>query len=50
MFGAEIEMLPERNGNRMTAEVVTSKTEELGWAPKFSVVNYIRDIVVNKAK
>ena len=51
MFGSDIEMLPERKGNRMTAEVVTLKTEELGWTPKFSVVNYIRDIVcVNKAK
>ena len=45
MFGAEIEMLPDRKGNRMTAEVVTLKTEELGWTPKFSVVNYIRDII-----
>jgi len=51
MFGSDVEMLPERKGNRMTAEVVTLKTEELGWTPKFSVVNYIRDIVcVNKAK
>ncbi len=50
MFGTEIEMLPERKGNRMTAEVVTLKTETLGWIPKFSVVNYIKDIVcVNKA-
>jgi len=48
MFGTEIEMLPERKGNRMTAEVVTLKTETLGWIPKFSVVNYIKDIVCVK--
>ena len=41
MFGSEVEMLPERKGNRMTAEVVTSKTEALGWAPKRSVKEYI---------
>ena len=31
MFGGKIEMLPERKGNRMKAEVVTSKTEALMW-------------------
>ena len=30
MFDTDIEMLPERNGNRMTGEVVTDKTKELG--------------------
>ena len=46
MFGAEIEMLPERKGNRMTADVVTSKTEALGWSPKRSVRDYIKKIIV----
>lgn len=45
MFGSEVEMLPERKGNRMTAEVVTSKTEALGWAPKRSVKEYIKEIM-----
>ena len=47
MFGGEIEMLPERKGNRMTADVVTSKTEALGWQATHSVKDYIQDIVNN---
>ena len=48
MFGAEIEMLPERKGNRMTADVVTSKTEALGWSPKRSISDYIKKITQEK--
>jgi UDP-glucose 4-epimerase len=48
MFGAEIEMLPERKGNRMSANVVTSKTEALGWTPKFSIKDYIKNIIKTK--
>ena len=46
--GAEIEMLPERKGNRMTADVVTSKTEALGWLPKRSIRDYIKKIIQEK--
>ena len=46
--GAEIEMLPERKGNRMTADVVTSKTEALGWLPKRSIRDYIKKITQEK--
>jgi UDP-glucose 4-epimerase len=42
LFKTKIEMLPERPGNRMTADVVTSKTEALGWAPKHSIKEYIQ--------
>lgn len=42
MFGGEIEMLPERKGNRMSADVVTDKTEELGWKPQKTIDGYIR--------
>ncbi len=41
MFGGKIEMLPERKGNRMSADVVTSKTEALGWSPKKKLKDYI---------
>ncbi|WP_457746520.1 NAD-dependent epimerase/dehydratase family protein [Sulfurimonas sp.] len=41
MFGGDIEMLPERKGNRMTADVVTAKTEALGWKPKRKLKEYI---------
>ena len=43
MFGGEIEMLPERAGNRMSADVVTSKTEALGWKAIRSIEKYIKD-------
>lgn len=41
MFGGDIEMLPERNGNRMTADVVTDKTIALGWNPKNKLEDYV---------
>lgn len=47
LFGGEIEMLPERKGNRMTAEVVTDKTKALGWSPKRSLVDYIENLRKN---
>ena len=34
MFNQKIEIIPERNGNRMIAELVTQKTENLGWTAK----------------
>ena len=48
MFKSQITMLPERNGNRMSAEVVTSKTELLGWKAKKSVRDYINFITEQK--
>lgn len=43
MFGGEVQMLPERKGNRMTADVVTEKTEALGWQPTRTIQDYIND-------
>ena len=40
MFGGDIEMLPERRGNRMVADVITEKTMKLGWSPKKTLNNY----------
>lgn len=45
MFGGEIELLPARMGNRMTADVVTSKTELLGWKPKREIRQYISEFL-----
>ena len=42
MFGGEIVMLPERKGNRMTADVITVKTQSLGWMPKRTINEYIQ--------
>lgn len=41
MFDGKIEMLPERKGNRMTADVISAKTEALGWSPKRTIKDYI---------
>jgi UDP-glucose 4-epimerase len=43
MFGGKIEMLPERKGNRMSAEVFVKKTQALGWQCKKSIKHYINE-------
>jgi UDP-glucose 4-epimerase len=50
MFGGEIEMLPERKGNRMSADVITAKTEALGWKPKKRLEDYIQKLKKNNWK
>lgn len=41
MYDGKIEMLPERKGNRMRADVMTEKTKALGWSPKKNLEDYI---------
>ena len=41
LFGGRIEMLPERKGNRMIADVMAEKTQALGWLPKRTLEDYI---------
>jgi len=41
LFKGKVQMLPERRGNRMVADVITSKTEALGWKPKECIKSYI---------
>jgi len=50
MFGGEIQMLPERKGNRMTADVVSAKTEALGWKPTKKLEDYILELKENNWK
>lgn len=50
MFGGNIEMLPERKGNRMIADVITTKTEALGWKPKKNIKDYIEESRKNNWK
>jgi UDP-glucose 4-epimerase len=46
MFGGEIEMLPDRPGNRTTSVVdVRRATLELGWSTKRNLPDYIKSIV-----
>ena len=47
MFGGKIEMLPERKGNRMTADVISAKTEALGWKPTHTIKEYIEEMRAN---
>ena len=47
MFGGEIEMLPERKGNRMSADVMVEKTKALGWEPKKKLKEYIKETKQN---
>ena len=44
MFGGEIEMLPERKGNRMSAPVIDTKTRALGWVPKYQLKHWVSDV------
>ena len=50
MYSGEIKMLPERRGNRMTAEVVSDKTKALGWKPKRKLEDYIKESEQNEWK
>lgn len=43
LFKGNIVMLPERKGNRMTADVVTNKTKALGWTAKKKLKDYINE-------
>ena len=45
IFGLEIKMLPERKGNRMSAEVVCDKIRRLGWNETVSVKEYIEKTI-----
>jgi UDP-glucose 4-epimerase len=46
MFGGSHEILPARQGNRMTADLITTKTKDLGWRPKKNLRSYIESLKV----
>jgi len=46
MFGGNIKILPERPGNRMVADIITEKTEKLGWKASWSIKNYISNKII----
>ena len=46
MFGGNIKILPERPGNRMVADIITEKTEKLGWKASWSIKDYIKNQIL----
>ena len=50
LFGGKIEILPERKGNRMTADVITAKTQALGWKANKNIKDYIEESRKNNWK
>ena len=49
-FGGEIQMLPERRGNRMSASLETDKSEALGWLPLVRIEDHIKSLRYEKVK
>ncbi|WP_092385931.1 NAD-dependent epimerase/dehydratase family protein [Halopseudomonas salegens] len=47
LFGGDVIMLPERQGNRMTADLMTDKTRALGWSVQTSLSDYIAGLRQN---
>lgn len=49
LFGGEVEMLPERKGNRMDAKLdIRRATQELSWTPEKKLPDHIADIKKKK--
>lgn len=49
LFTTDIEMLPERKGNRMDSSIDTTRvSHEFGWEAKEGVGDYIKEIVASK--
>lgn len=44
MLNGDIQMLPERKGNRMTGDVITDKTKALGWNTEKNLKDYINTL------
>lgn len=47
LFGGSVSMLPERPGNRMDADLVVSRTKNLGWSTQYNLEEYIEKLRVN---
>jgi len=47
LFGSEIIMLPERQGNRQGGVVNSKKTRALGWTPKHSLAENIKEFITH---
>ena len=45
MFKTDINMSPERQGNRLGAEIDSSRSKALGWTPKHRLEDYIKGFI-----
>lgn len=45
LFGLSSSIGPKKRGNRLSAKVLTDKTKELGWSPKFELPDYINNFI-----
>lgn len=45
MFGTDIELIPQRKGNRMDSSLDLSKSKTLGWKPTKDVEEYIKNFL-----
>lgn len=43
MLGLNYKLTETKKGNRLTAPVISDKTESLGWKSKFSLINYLKN-------
>lgn len=50
LFGGELNYLPERLGNRMSAPLITEKTKALGWKATRNLEDYIKQLRENDWK
>ena len=44
LFGGVVEYLPARRGNRISGELVTDKTEALGWSAEACLEDYVNEL------
>ena len=49
-LGCTPEMIPNRRGNRESAELVTSATKALGWSSKVDLEDYLASFIANTSK
>ncbi|MBU1179250.1 NAD-dependent epimerase/dehydratase family protein [Patescibacteria group bacterium] len=49
LFGGEIEMLPEKRGDRRASTIDLVKMKELGWSAKIDIVDYIKEFKENNS-
>jgi UDP-glucose 4-epimerase len=49
-LGCAPEMIPNRRGNRESAELVTSATKALGWSSKVDLEDYLASFIANTSK